>query len=76
MPDCNVSLTNCSNKVIAKQLRITAIKFDAWHPVRVALLWFLFGMIFVASLDYGDVHICVGACDDATSKVRIGGSDG
>ena len=32
---------------------------------------FLWGAVLIATMDYGDVHFCVGSCDDA-SAFRIG----
>lgn len=66
MADVKIELTNSDPKWIADHLRKAA---DQWHkpfPWRVVIA-FLMGMILVASMDYGDVWLCVGQCNQAVS---------
>lgn len=62
MADCEISLKDCDPKIIARQLRQTALRYDVWAPVRQAAFWFGMGMVVIASLDFGDVWLCVGQC--------------
>ena len=40
---------------------------DAYKPIAIMTwrfwLGFIWGAIIIASMDYGDVHFCVGQCD-------------
>ena len=63
MADCNFKITNSSPKFIASELRKTAQGFDPLATVRAAAFWFLVGAATVATMDYGDVWLCVGQCN-------------
>ncbi|MBN8187566.1 hypothetical protein JF540_12785 [Salipiger thiooxidans] len=73
MSDFKLSMTNCDDKVIAAEARKIAHKFDPWAAVRFAALWALIGGALVAAMDYGDLWICVGACDNAPPAAQEGG---
>lgn len=63
MADAKVEITNSDPKFIARELRKMADGFDPWPPVRSALCAFFFGVVLIASMDYGDLWICVGQCN-------------
>ncbi len=65
MSNCNINLENLHHTEIARRLRKTANQFDPVSPVRRAAVWFLIGAITVSSMDYADVWLCVGQCDNA-----------
>jgi hypothetical protein len=64
MSNCQIDITNRDDTFIANELRRTAYRFDPWGAIRPKLIAFIFGCIFIASLDYGDVWICVGKCGE------------
>jgi hypothetical protein len=70
MANYKAEMTNCDPKVIAAELRKTANSFDPWPSVRTAAFWFMLGAIAVASMDYGDVWLCVGRCDAAPQQIN------
>jgi len=63
MSDLKIDLKNCSDEVIAEVLRRNLRQYEK-SPLFTWRWWsgFLIGAVFVAALDFGDVHICVGAC--------------
>ena len=64
MSDLKFEITNSDDKVIAKAARQVAQKFDPWGYFRPVIFAFVLGGVFVAALDYGDVWICVGECNE------------
>ncbi|MDR6266569.1 hypothetical protein [Roseobacter sp. N2S] len=62
MSDLRFNIINSDDKVIAKAARQIATKLDPWGSVRPNIMAFILGALFIASLDYGDVWICVGSC--------------
>lgn len=64
MASCKVELTNTTNDVIARELRRHANAYSIRQPILSAITWAFLGASVVAALDYGDVHICVGSCQD------------
>ena len=64
MAHCKIDVTGSSNTIIAKELRRLADLHEAPKPQARWPMYaaFILGCIFVASLDYGDVWICVGEC--------------
>lgn len=61
MANCKIDLTDSDPKWIARQLRKQADHFDGGQRWKLALA-FIAGMITLASMDYGDVWLCVGDC--------------
>lgn len=64
MASYKVDLQDLPEDVIASELRRQANSYSIKQPVLSAITWAFIGASLVASLDYGDVHICVGACQD------------
>ena len=75
MPDFNMDLKNCDEAYIADQLRRQLAVYDK-NPLRTWRWWsgFLWGAIMIAAMDFGDVWLCVGACNNADDQ-REGGRD-
>lgn len=65
MSNCQIDITNRDDTFIANELRRSANQFDPWGSIRPQLIAFIFGCIFIAILDYGDVWICVGQCGNS-----------
>lgn len=63
MANAHLNITDSDPKFIARQCRKMADSFDPWHPVRRAMLAAIIGGVIVASMDFGDVWLCVGQCD-------------
>lgn len=65
MSDLKIDLKDCEDKVIVKTLRNALRSYDD-NPLTTWRWWsgFLIGAVFIAALDYGDVHICVGGCSE------------
>ena len=64
MPDFSMNLKQCTREFIAERLREQLAVYDK-NPLRTWRWWsgFIWGAIFMAAMDYGDVSLCVGACD-------------
>ena len=63
MSDLNLNITNSDDKVIADAARRVARQFDPWGSIRPQIIAFILGCIIIASMDYGDVWVCVGQCN-------------
>lgn len=69
MANCNIELTDCTPKFIARQLRKHADQFDGGQRWKLVLA-FIAGMITLAAMDYGDVWLCVGDCPSRPVAAR------
>jgi hypothetical protein len=49
---------------LGKILRKAADHVDPWGGILQAALWFCAGAVVVATMDFADVWICVGACGE------------
>lgn len=63
MANCEVNITNSDPKVIAKELRTLTRFYDPSGEMLRRVSTFLLGAACVAAMDYGDVWICVGSCN-------------
>jgi hypothetical protein len=64
MSDLHIDLRNCTDDFIADTLRRNLRQYDT-GPLKSWRWWggFICGAIFMAAMNIGDVHLCVGECD-------------
>ena len=60
------------DKAIAKAARKIARDFDPWGSARPWVYGIIFGAVFIASLDLGDVWICAGDCHGMIDAAKGG----
>lgn len=65
MADFSMNLKDCDEAFIADQLRRQIAVYDR-NPLRTWRWWsgFLWGALLVAAMNYGDIWLCVGACQE------------
>lgn len=73
MTDFSLNITNATDQDIADQLRKSLKQYDDQKPMvtRHFLFGFLWGCIFIAALNMGDVWICAGSCQGNMQQNRI-----
>lgn len=70
MSDLKFNLTNSDGKALAAAARKIAMQFDPFGSMMPKIIAFILGCVFMASLDYGDVWICVGQCDVKFAELK------
>ena len=64
----SVNLTDKTEDQILRYLQTEVAHLSkAVNPLKAWPFWagFIWGCIFIAAMDYGDVQLCVGQCDDS-----------
>lgn len=55
---------------VAVFLRGTADKLDPLGSIKGAVIAFLLGCLVIASMDYGDIWLCIGSCDGHFNEAK------
>ena len=70
MGNLHINLRDCDDEAIEKELRGQLARYSR-NPLRTWRWWsgFIWGCIFMAAFNIGDVHLCVGECDAQGVKI-------
>ena len=66
-PRFNLSVSGDKSKELGKTMRGLAAELDPVGWLIAKFCWILIGGLIVAAMDYGDIWVCVGACDNNSS---------
>ena len=60
-----IDLKGVTETEIEDELRASLRRFEKHPSFMTRRFWVgaMFGAIMIASMDYGDVHLCIGQCD-------------